>query len=169
MRIQRIRWCLWGAGSVLYAAVAFLLAWAVFWPTEHAPRPDLTATNQAPADIADPPLRRLDPQQFAALLNKRLRALLDNSNPQSPPEVRPSQAEMPDAVLGLTLRGTIVEKGHSVAVFSTVDSPVEIRGIGERVGDPGNEAEIVEVQRDQVVLRYQGDLVTLPFPDSEEP
>jgi hypothetical protein len=147
-----------------------LLAWAVFWPcTEPRLPTDSSSAARENAAVTDPPEQSIDQQQFAALSSKRLRAPLGKADSQATEDMDAVPMDMPDPLLNLTLRGTIVEKGHSVAIFSTAESPLELRGIGEVVGEEGDEAEVVEIQRDLVVLRYQGELVKLPFPESEGP
>jgi type II secretory pathway component PulC len=118
---------------------------------------------QANGDASVSHEQALDPQQLAVLAKKPLRVPFSSSTPPPAEETDPVPMD-PDPMLNVTLRGTILERGYSVAVFETPESPVELRGVGELVGDEGDEAEVVEIYRDHVVLRYQGQLVTLPFP-----
>src|SRR5262249_61679256 len=98
---------------------------------------------------------------FESFWSKRLHpALFDR--PSVIAESINAQAEV--APLQIKLLGTILERDRSMALFSTPRSAVELRGISETVGDAAEGAEVVEISRDQVVVRHQGKLVVLKVP-----
>ncbi len=67
-------------------------------------------------------------------------------------------AQAPDApALPLHLTGTIVERGHSSAIFQSNTGEIELRNIGERLDG----AEVLSVSRDSAQVKYGGQVIDL--------
>ena len=64
------------------------------------------------------------------------------------------------APLAVTLTGTVVEPGHSLAVFSGAGGKVELKAVGESAGG----AEVLAIRRDSAVVRHNGEPLTLRVP-----
>jgi hypothetical protein len=69
------------------------------------------------------------------------------------------------APVGLKLAGTVVEPGHSVAVFVNAAGRSELKSVGDKAGA----AEVVDIQSDRVTLRYGGAPVTLKVQKESRP
>ena len=76
--------------------------------------------------------------------------------------IRAAQAAAP---IGLKLAGTVVEPGHSMAVFVTPAGKSELKAVGDKAGN----AEVVDIQSDRVTLRYNGSPVTLKVEKGAKP
>jgi hypothetical protein len=55
----------------------------------------------------------------------------------------------------------MLEPGRSLAMFATPPSAIKLTAEGEIVGDASSGAEVVRIEREQVVVRYQGNLIPL--------
>jgi hypothetical protein len=84
-----------------------------------------------------------------------------------PPIVSPDESNLPapqsesEPPLSASLLGTILEPGHNLALFAVPLSPIQVKGVGETVGDDHS-----GVEREKVVLRYRGELITLDIKPS---
>jgi len=74
-----------------------------------------------------------------------------------PPVVETPPAPPPPPPLNLRLVGTILEPGRAVAVLANAAGKIEMKAVGQSTGDPGQPAEILEVHRERVVVRYAGE------------
>ena len=60
----------------------------------------------------------------------------------------------------MKLIGTILEPDRTVAMFSTAAGKIEFKRVGESVGTQAARAEVVEIQRNRVLVRYADRVIT---------
>lgn len=75
--------------------------------------------------------------------------------------VKASRPAQPRVRLPIKLIGTIVEPGRPFAVFTDAQGRCEVRGVGEQIQVGGVCAEVVGIERDEVVLRCGGQTVRI--------
>lgn len=158
MKTRTIRIILWGtAGGFLWAtissvAIAYLLPYEEV-PTQTARSSDPSHTtaaieNQSP-DLA----------QFTKAWSLHLqRPLYDSPAPNTPT----SPAKQPK-VLSARLAGTVVEPGHSVAMFVS-GGKIELKGIGDKI----DQAEVLTITSTGVSLRHRGKEIDLKLENTNK-
>jgi type II secretory pathway component PulC len=163
MRTRKARFWLVSLGVVCCMIAALSLAWGMRRPVVATLEPqDIIPTirngNQQPVSSA---AARID--ENAEVWGRPYRRPLEDAPPVvSQPVVAPVKAPP----LNLKLMGTILEPGRERAIFSTAKGVSVLRKVGETVGDT-SAAEVVQIARDQVVVRYNGELVTLVLQKSK--
>lgn len=89
--------------------------------------------------------------------------------PSSAPKPKPmTTADTITPVLSVQLVGTIIETGKSMGMFSNQTGGVEIRAVGENVGEGPMAAKILSVSAESAELQYQGKKVVLKMPKRED-
>ena len=125
--------------------------------TSFCARSSAIAANGAPVELSASQRALLD---FAPLWDNRLRGPRSDSRPDAARSVTLASAiGVAPATLNVKLLGTILEPGNTLAMFATPQGKIELRRVGEMVG--GTATDVVKIQRREVVVRYQGKLVTL--------
>lgn len=160
MNIRRTKLFLWYTTSGLILTTAVVVATASLRPY------DVPNVNVAPE-----PLPTEDPsqQQEAGLpalstfrkiwtLNLR-RSLVD-----TPVTTQTKNTKKPISPLAARLAGTVVESGHSIAMFITPNGGIELKGVGEKVGD----AEILGITQTGASVRYHGDVIDLTLENKKQ-
>jgi len=158
MPIRRLRTLLWALSITLSLASLSAVSWAVWWPY-HASLPQSTPATREKSASDDPGLSFGRPtlSQFEGLWDKRLRRPL-----YDPPPPTPKVAEVKKLPpLQIKLLGTIIEPGKSQAMLATPRGTVELKRVGDTIDSEQPPAELVTIERDRVVLKRQGDLITL--------
>ncbi|HET6880133.1 MAG TPA: hypothetical protein VFI31_08260, partial [Pirellulales bacterium] len=107
---------------------------------------------------------------FATLFEKRLQKPLREDDAREAAAKAALQAGQQKASpLAAVLVGTMIEDdGFSRAMFSVPPANIELKAVGDTVGVPPVTAEVVEIDRSQVVVRYQGQLLTLRLKGADE-
>lgn len=165
MRVRKARFCLVSLGVVFCLTAALSLAWGVLRTTpvslelQDNIRPIVPNGNQEPMTSAAAKINEND----EVWSRPYRRPLVDLPPVASSPVV--AQVKAPP--LNLKLMGTILEPGRERAIFSTAKGVSELRKVGETVGDAPASAEVVQIARDRVVVRYNGELVTLELQKSK--
>lgn len=144
---------LWGAAGLLSAGSVAVILGAWRWPLAVPQQPD-AGLSQLLGVAAPAPARSLPPlSEFEPVWKVRLR-----SAPANAPGSR-ALMQAPQSPLGLPLRlaGTIVEPGHSFAIFITGVGKIELKKIGETIAD----ARVLEISEGSVSVSYRGQTVDL--------
>lgn len=158
MNARRARVCLWSAAAVLAAGAGAIAVAAILMPVREPKvraTPSLTKPGASASAESLPPLKA-----FAAAWSLDLRRPLYDPPPGS---VTAAKTAKPPPPLAVTLTGTVVEPGHSLAVFSAAGGKVELKAVGESAGG----AEVLEIGRDTAVVWHNGEQVTLRVPKRE--
>lgn len=162
MRVRRAKWLLQAVGIGCYFAAAISLAWAFFWPCTV---PTLSIVKEGRRTADNVPRAATSSESRASTLGshweKRLRAPLIDPPVAVTGESTPRDGQPQPEPWNATLLGTILEPGHNVAIIAVPPATIEVKGVGEKVGEDPFGAEIVDVLRDKVVLRRDGALITL--------
>lgn len=147
-------------GTALSLAAVLVVAACLAWPLGISDPEVETAMSQAER-IADQHKTVPKPsiQQFESLLKKQLRRPLID-----PPTVKNAETKavvkkrpMPR----VRLLGIALEAGHSLAIFSTHKGEIELKGVGEILGDEADGPRISTIEDRRVVICYRGKEVTL--------
>jgi len=144
LSVSALAMFLCAAGSLVWGlwlpAVVEAPSWAATAPT---------LARQATAVSASRPAL----EHFAAWWDRPLRPPLFDP----PPVVETPPAPPPPPPLAVRLVGTILEPGRPVAILVNAAGKIEMKSIGQTAGDPAQPAEILEVHRERVVVRYAGE------------
>lgn len=160
MRIASMRKLLWLLGTSLLLGSGCTVVWAICWPydipaTTTSVRPQTaTVRNTVQQEATQPTFADFEPY-----LDRQLRRpLVDPPPATTTPAASPTR---PAPQLQIRLVGTILEAGRSMAMLTTPAGSIEVRGIGETVGEPPADAEVLDIGLNKAVLRYRGQSVTL--------
>lgn len=82
----------------------------------------------------------------------------------SPPPAAPKSEAKQPSPLSAQLAGTVVEPGHSVAMFVS-NGKIELKGIGDKI----DQAEVLTITLDGVSLRHHGKEIDLKLKDVNKP
>ena len=161
MQVQRLRICLWLAGTLLYVSAGLVLAWGWLSPGFAARRP---AASRSPrtsrGEIPTNNTPSLTLQDFERVYSRQLRRpLFDVPSPVVKPVVKRPTTKKQES-LKMKLIGTILEPDRTVAMFSTAAGKIEFKRVGESVGTQAARAEVVEIQRNRVLVRYADRVIT---------
>lgn len=171
MHVRRTRYSLVASALVCGIGAVGALAWGSFSPIAVAltsgPSIKRRSTTASPNGAT---IDGLALESFTTLWGKRLQKPLREDAAGTEAAARTAaQAAQQKAALAFVLVGTMIEsEGFSRAMFSVPPGNVELRGVGESVGVPPANAEVVVIERNQVVVRYQGRLVTLRLKGADE-
>lgn len=160
MNVRRTKFLLWTAAWLLSAAGAAVIGWGIFTPYDAgvaaAPAGDGTS-RRSPAPATRPSFPPLEEFEAAWAVNLRgpLRDVPAAPSPAS--AALTGLVATPVAPPAFKLAGTVVEPGRSVAMLQTAEGRVELKSVGERMGT----AEILEIAIDRVVVRHNGQPLTL--------
>jgi hypothetical protein len=154
MNLYRLKTLLWTVNALLLAGALLAFIAAAWWPFRLPQRVEMSvAAAPAAADHAHvtPPL-----ETFAPLWDRDFQQPLFDGQP-----VAQAVTAFP-----ATLTGTIIEPGFSRAVFRLDSGGTQMHGVGGAVAG----AEVLEIAADRVVLRFQGERMTLqPNPKASSP
>lgn len=157
MDLQRTKLLLLTGSTVLGAGTLLLIAWALWIPIAASASADRRALAVSPDSVS---LRADEPriEDFAQIWEKPLRRSLSDSMP--PPD-RPTVVSNRFAPLNLQLLGTMVEPDQARALFATHRGELEVRRVGESIGNPPASAELLRIEPKAVRLRYRNQDFTL--------
>jgi hypothetical protein len=159
MHARRVKTWLQIAGSGLSVAAVGVLVWSLFWPIEKSPvTVSQPVTQSASRKVQRPVLPTL--KQFEPFWKRQMRRPLFDPPPNTP-VASSATVQKPPSSLGVRLLGTVTEPGRSVAMLMTTRGTIEIKAVGERLGDMPDGAEVVSVNTDRAVLRYHGETISL--------
>ena len=170
MNVRRTRSLLWLAAVFLLIGSAFVAWRGLTLPLEAAPS---ASPSQVPAteglSLAGdgaPPLKAFEPIWALDLR----RPLYDPVKPAPQPPAPPP----PPPPLNVRLVGTMVEparepggKPSAQALISAGRSSMEIKQVGDKVGDAGREATIVAIDANSVTVLYHGKEQVLRIEESQ--
>lgn len=144
-------WCLTG---VLGAGAVVVLAGVVWLPYERAGNGVVSArAGSARSQGGHTQDAAALPPAGDTVWRTPLRQPLQDQ----PTPTRPAVASAAPSSLTARLAGTVVEQGHSVAMFITRSGKIEFKAVGEAVDD----AEVLDITLDRVSLRHNGRTVDL--------
>ena len=114
-------------------------------------------SSKPPSHLSSETVRLPAPLESYAVIHGRdiRRPLVDPAPPAPPPAVRPK--------LTIVLEGTVVEVGHNYAFIRTAGGQTQIIREGQTVDN----AEIVSINEDNIVVRFGGEEITLGLPEEE--
>jgi hypothetical protein len=95
-----------------------------------------------------------------AVCRRRLRDPLFPASPTTA-KTAPAVAAKPVVALQVKLLGTMLEADGAYAMFSTGVAGVQVRKVGQRVGDPKHGPEVVRIDAREAVIRVGGQDVAL--------
>ena len=155
---------LWIASGVLIVASGLFILWALLGRVE----PDLTSLDQpARTDQSghDEPAGKLPPLlAFEVVWTRDVRPTLLSSMVEKSVVVPEPQTPAPVVdSLPFQLLGTAVEAGRSDAVFLSEDGLIVVT----RVGDPIDDAKVLRIEPDRVVLERDGQTMTVLVPGQD--
>jgi type II secretory pathway component PulC len=141
----------------LWIAMALVTAWTVLgWETEMAvPDTPAIAAAHGEENSMKPAIPTL--QQFATVWHKPLRRPLFDP----PPAAAASAAVAVQAPLNIKLLGTAIEAEESLAIFAIPPGTVEVKRVGEAIGEGAARVQVREIQGQRVILERHGRPVTL--------
>lgn len=164
MTVRRLKRMLLGTALIFFAGSVAVLGWGVVAPF---PQPSaLPPSNRPEKSTESAPLDNpvSGSQDWANLVDRRLRPpLFDESvsEASAAPKVAPAQ-------IPIQLVGTIIERGKSLGIFRVSGTDLQIRGIGEHLGEGPTAAEVVAVDQSQARLRVGATTYTLSLVGSED-
>lgn len=158
MHVRQMRFGLKALCGGLWLVGAIVIGWAVCGQGPEAPEPSRpAATREAkPPATASAAVPTLD--EFARVWQKPLRRPIFDPPPTAPPI---ATSEPKRAPLNIKLLGTAIEPGESLAMIATPPNTLEVRGLGDTIGEGANQLEVVEIMPDRVVLRRQSERLVL--------
>jgi type II secretory pathway component PulC len=147
------------AGGLLLAAVG-----AVAWSVSGIAPTAKTATEGVPslANALDDSFSQRTLSD--AELNMALRHPLTDPPPPKPRPVAPrvvAPAPQPPPKLQLTLVGTIIESGKSLAIIADSQGAFDVKGVGESLELSPAGVSVQRIDSEQVELQYQGKTSTV--------
>ncbi len=161
MNIQQTKFSLWCGAAVLATASLGTIATAWVWPYT-MPKPVDAQPNKDPArqNVRHQPLPKLS--TFEPVWGLDLRRQLYNQpqqqrqqhKPKPTPAARPRPARAHTAA---RLAGTVIEPGHSVAMFIMPNGRIQLKSVGEKIG----ELLILDITAERVCARHRGEKVNL--------
>lgn len=162
MNIQRTKLYLWSAACGLMLATVGVGATASLWPydiptLQNNSAPARRSSESQQKTVSLPPL-----STFGQVWSLNLRRPLIDE-----PKVAPTPAKKrskPTPPLSARLAGTVVEPGHSIAMFITKNGKIELKGIGEKVGG----AEVIEITSTGVSLKYHEKVIDLALEQNKK-
>lgn len=159
MDLKTQRWCLHITAAGLFAGAAGILAWSLA-DIENEVRVNAAASSVTPPSPAgsDDAERNGD----ASLASRLLRQALYDP---PPPPVQPTPPPAPKVVRPVptaepkpevTLVGTIIEPEQRLAIVADATGEFDVKGIGEALELTPAGMTIVQIDSEQITLRYQG-------------
>jgi hypothetical protein len=152
-----------GGAVVCWAGTAAVIACAAIeiqTPSTLIPSVPKPATGDRRTSAAQefPPL-----EHFSAVWSRQLRLPLTDPAAASQNSANIASAA-PVLPIQLSLLGTALEPGYSMALFSTPQGGLELKSVGQKIGEHSGAPEIVEITADCVLLRHAGGTVKLSLP-----
>jgi hypothetical protein len=156
MELRQQRQYLTLATACLLAFSAAVVFWSVSAITESTPNSPIVPSREIPDSETTSKSAFAIP---AAMTMRQLRAPLYDTEPDppSPPKpIRPA-APRPKTVpkLQLTLVGTILESGKSLAIITDINGRFDVKGVGETLEIDPNGIVITNIQAEQVTLMHR--------------
>ena len=139
------------AVGLVLASVGVVVA-AGWWPYQQHPIPDIQPVK--PQDIPSSPAATLPAlSTLASVWQLDLRRpLFDNPTRTITPTIKRAAPR-----LSARLAGTVIEPGHSIAMFVTKKGGIDLKSIGEMVGD----AQILSITQNGVTVQRHGKKIDL--------
>lgn len=155
MNIQRTKLYLWCTTASLILATITVVATASLWPydtptAQNNVVPTHRNDTSKPVAVSLPALAT-----FGKIWSLNLRRPLVDKPVST--QAAAKKSSKPARPLSARLAGTVVEPGHSIAMFITKNGKIELKKVGEKVGD----AEILEITPIGASVRYHGKVIDL--------
>lgn len=169
MRVRRARLSLLGVAALCGIGSIAALAWGIIWPVSTVAlqdRPANAVTGTASAETTKATTPALE--SLVTHCNKPLQRPLRQDTVAAAQAAAAQQAAKNGGPFSAMLVGTMIEEGFSRAMFSVPPATIELKAVGELIGIPPVTAEIVKIEPNQVLVRYQGQLVTLRLKGADE-
>ena len=164
--MPRLKTSLRIAGVGLSAAAALTVLTCLFWPMDvAAPTEESNARQEKSPARQSAPLRPTL-KQLEAVWEKPLRRPL--VDPQLPTTTTANVITPQQALPNVRLLGIALESGHSFAIFAMPQGVIELRRVGETLGEAAGGPQIASIDAQQVVIRFQGRQITVPLEDNKE-
>lgn len=165
MRLARVRRTL----QVLCGGLWLAGLGVVVWATTGGGQESVTsaeATDPTPANAAVTTLSPLPSlAQFGQVWRKPLRQPL--FDPPVETKVAATTSVVRSAPIPVKLVGTAVEGKRSVAWLFVAPMTMEVRAVGETLGDPPNQIQVVDIRPDRVSLRHGGGIFDVQLDKKE--
>lgn len=154
MSIHRTKKLFWWTGHAVWAGVLGAIVLVLLAPPAEVLPPRAPAGVARKTSVATPMLP--SPEELQRVWSRPLRQPLFDPPPAAPVVVKTTPPPLPAKLLG-----TIEESGQSKALFAMKGGSMEIRGVGEKLGEDASAAEIVSIEQERVVVKYHGQSITL--------
>lgn len=168
MNLKRTRFVLRGIGWMSTFGAVVTMGWAAFSPHEISQQGQPRTRKLDAAEVEAPekalPSLQAWEKVWAKPLQRPLRELADGSQDGATKATAVQKTPPPN----LVLVGTMVEDGCSKAMFSTAPGVLDLKGVGEALGTAPGGPEVVSIEPSKVVVRYQGELITLRLKGADE-
>ncbi len=163
---QRILYAL--AGSCLLGAAA-----AVVWSTSAVDESDSVSTRTSERIV----VAKDDPQSARHVIDSSLAGSLRGplyDPPATAPISKVPTAPVPKPsstkpLLNLTLVGTIISSGQSLAIVADASGEFDVKGIGESLELSPEGVRIQQIEAEQITLQYMGNESTIRLETNEPP
>ena len=151
MNLRAVRILLWCIAGMAGGAAVLVVTAATIIPTD-APA---QAVHLSAGASAGPGKSELGPADLAAVMDVELRRpFVDRPAPRPAPQVENSTEVI---IPTFHLSGTIVEPGHSLALFTNAAGKTEFK----RVGDQTQGAEVLSIRQDGATIQWNGRQIVL--------
>jgi hypothetical protein len=171
MSIRRTRHILTALGIAATTGAVGVAAWGLCWPCQ-VPAAQPRDRRDSPDDQRDAAAtaETLSLDELAKVWDQPLRRpLVDFAPGTAATKAAGSTPGAPAAsALNLNLVGTIIESGHSRAVFAMPNGAIELKGVGEIIGPSPTGPEVVAIEPKHVVVRFQGQLTTVRLKGADD-
>jgi type II secretory pathway component PulC len=160
MQIHKLKSGLQITGLGLGLSAVLILSWCLLWPCKLSVGMAASSfsheDNKSINKLQNP---KLSLKQFEPFWQKQIRRPLYDP----PPKTATTQQAVVEkrSPPNVKLLGVAVEANHSLAMFLNSRGSIEVKGIGDILGDNGNDPQIVAIENQRVMLRYQGETLTL--------
>lgn len=161
MNLRLASLILWCAGGILIVASAATILWVVLGSAN----PVLIPSDVLLRTVQAEPIRQLpDLSDFEVIWTHDVRPELRSSMAEQPVVVTDRQASAPFVnTLPFQLLGTAVESGRSDAVFLSKDGPIVVVRVGDRIDN----AKVLRIELNRVVLERDGQRMTVLVPGED--
>ena len=156
MRIKRVRFFLWLTVAALAGGSAAVIVTST--PPPSSATPPVTAAPGPPPEAMEPNLPAL--AELELLCQRDLQRPLFDAPPPPPPVAAPPP---PPPSLPFKLAGTVVELGHCRAMLQQPDGSIQFKAVGDIVAG----AQIMQIARDSVTVKYAGRSMVLKLEKKE--
>lgn len=159
MKIHKLKSCLQITGLGLSVSTVLVLSWCLLWPCKLSMGLTESDSPRGKKLINQIQTPKISLKEFEPFFQKPIRRPLFDQPTKTVPVQQAVVEKRP--LPSVKLLGVAIETDHSLAMFLTSRGTIEVKGIGDIVGENGNDPQIVTIENQHVTLRYQGETLTL--------